>query len=57
MHTPPVQDDPKPRLLRLDAEHGEIWLNESSVFAGLEALLGADPKKACRDKVARVDLR
>jgi general stress protein 26 len=51
------QNDPKLRLLRLDAEHGEIWLNESSVFAGIKLLLGADPKKAYRDKVAKVDLR
>jgi general stress protein 26 len=51
------KDDPKLRLLRLDAEHGEIWLNESSVFAGIKLLLGADPKKAYRDKVAKVDLR
>ena len=51
------KDDPKLRLLRLDAEHGEIWLNESSVFAGIKLLLGADPKKDYRDKVAKVDLR
>jgi general stress protein 26 len=51
------KDDPKLRLLRLDAEQGEIWLNESSVFAGIKLLLGADPKKEYRDKVAKVDLR
>jgi general stress protein 26 len=49
--------DPKLVLLRLDPERGEIWLNESSLFAGIKMLLGADPKKDFRDKVAQVDLR
>jgi hypothetical protein len=40
----------------LDAEGAEIWLNESSVFAGAKLLLGVDPKKAYRDKVAQVRL-
>jgi general stress protein 26 len=50
------KDDPKLALLRLNPEHGEVWLNESSVFAGIKMLLGVDPKKDYADKVAKVDL-
>lgn len=50
------RDDPKLRLLRLDAESAEIWLNESSLFAGMKMLLGVDPKKDYEDKVATVVL-
>lgn len=51
------KDDPKLALLRLDAEHAEIWLNASSLVAGVKMLLGADPKKEYKDNVANVDLR
>lgn len=50
------RNDPKLRLLRLDAESAEIWLNESSLFAGVKSLLGVDPKKDARDSVATVAL-
>lgn len=53
---PGGKDDPKLVLLRLDAEEGEIWLNERSVFAGVKMLLGIDPKTDYKDKVARVNL-
>ena len=49
--------DPKLTLLRLDAEQAEIWLNESSLFAGIKILLGSDPKEDYKDKVAEVSLR
>lgn len=48
--------DPKLRLLRLDADSAEIWLNESSLFAGLKMLLGADPKVDHKGKAGRVAL-
>lgn len=51
------KDDPKLCLLRFDPDHAEIWLNESSLFAGAKMLLGLDPKKDYRDKVAQVDLQ
>lgn len=51
------KDDPKLALLRLDAEHAEIWLNASSLVAGVKMLLGVDPKKDYKDNVADVDLR
>lgn len=50
------KDDPKLALLRLDTENAEIWLNESSLFAGLKMLLGRDPKKDYDGKVAEVRL-
>ena len=51
------KNDPKLALLRLDAEHAEIWLDESSLIAGIKLLLGADPKEEYKDKVAEVGLR
>jgi len=50
------KDDPKLALLRLDAERAEIWLDGSSVVAGVKALLGIDPKRDYEDKVAEVEL-
>ena len=51
------KDDPKLALLRFDAERAEIWLDGSSLVAGVKMLLGVDPKQDYRDKVAEVDLR
>ena len=51
------KDDPKIALLRFEAEHAEIWLNEHSLMAGVKMLLGVDPKKSYQDKVAEVSLR
>jgi len=51
------KDDPKIRLLRLDAEDAEVWIDASSMLAGVKMLLGVDPKKEYRDKVGEVDLR
>lgn len=51
------KDDPKLVLLRFDAEQAEVWLNESSLLAGVKMMLGVDPKKDYEDKVAEVDLR
>jgi general stress protein 26 len=51
------KDDPNLALLRFDATHAEIWENENSVIAGVKMLLGADPKKDVKDKVASVNLR
>jgi len=51
------KDDPKVTLLRFDATHAEVWLNENSLFAGVKMLLGVDPKKDYQDKVGDVDLR
>jgi general stress protein 26 len=51
------KDDPKLALLRFEAERGEIWLNENSLWAGVKMMLGAgDPKEDYKDKVAKVRL-
>ncbi len=50
------KDDPKLVLLKLDAESAEIWENASSILAGAKMLLGIDPKKDVKDKVAEVKL-
>lgn len=49
--------DPKLTLLRFDADRAEIWLDASSMLAGIKILLGADPKREFRDNVAKVNLR
>ncbi|MGO1000496.1 pyridoxamine 5'-phosphate oxidase family protein [Lysobacter sp. CA196] len=51
------KDDPKLTLLRLDAKRAEIWLNENNLLAGVKLLLGVDPKKDYKGKVAEVNLR
>jgi pyridoxamine 5'-phosphate oxidase like protein len=51
------KEDPKLVLLRLDPERAEIWGDASSFIAGMKLLLGIDPKKDYKDKVAEVDLR
>jgi len=50
------KDDPKLRLLRFDPDDAEIWENGSSLLAGVKSLLGVDPKKDFKDKVAKVSL-
>jgi len=51
------KDDHKLALLRLDAERAEIWLDASSLVAGIKMLFGADPKQDYKDKVAEVHLK
>lgn len=50
------KDDPKLALIRLDAEDAEIWLDGSSLLAGVKMLLGFDPKEDYKDKIATVPL-
>jgi len=50
------KDDPKLQLLRFDPEYAQVWLNESSIFAGMKLLLGIDPKREYRDQVAGIRL-
>lgn len=50
------KDDPKLALLRFDTERAEIWEDEWSLVAGIKMLMGVDPKKDYRDKVAEVAL-
>ena len=51
------KDDPKLALIRLDPERAEIWLDGSSIVAGIKMLFGADPKQEYKDNVAKVTLR
>jgi general stress protein 26 len=50
------QDDPKIALIRLDPESAEIWIDASSIVAGIKMFLGIDPKEDYKDKVAEVVL-
>ncbi len=50
------KDDPKLALLRLDAERAEIWLEGSSLIAGIKMLFGSDPKRDFKDNAANVTL-
>jgi general stress protein 26 len=50
------KDDPKLVLLRFEPGNAQIWENASSLFAGIKLLMGADPKKDYKDKVAAVNL-
>ena len=48
------KDDPKIALIRLDPEEAQIWIDASSIVAGIKMLIGIDPKKDYKDKVAEV---
>ncbi len=50
------KSDPKLALLRFDPENAEIWLDATSVIAGIKLLLGSDPKEDYKDNVAKVQL-
>jgi general stress protein 26 len=50
------KDDPKIALIRLDPENAEIWIDASSIVAGIKMLIGIDPKQDYKDKVAEVSL-
>jgi general stress protein 26 len=51
------KEDPKLQLLRFDPAGAEIWLDASSLVAGIKMLLGAgDPKEDYGDNVAKVRL-
>ncbi|HEY7690194.1 MAG TPA: pyridoxamine 5'-phosphate oxidase family protein [Dongiaceae bacterium] len=49
--------DPNLALLRLDPDRAEIWLDASSIMAGIKIMLGADPKRDYKENVAEVRLR
>jgi general stress protein 26 len=50
------KEDPKLALLRFDGSCAEIWLNETSLLAGVKMLLGVAPKREYADHVAKVSL-
>ena len=51
------KDDPKLALLRFNPAKAEIWLDDSSFFAGIKMLLGADPKKDYVKNVAQISMK
>jgi len=53
---PGGMDDPNLQLLRLDPESAQIWLNETTLMAGIKRLFGSDPKEDYKDKTATVKL-
>jgi general stress protein 26 len=53
---PGGKTDPNLALLCLDPERAEIWLEGSSLVAGVKMLLGVDPRKSYKDKVAQIPL-
>jgi general stress protein 26 len=50
------KNDPKIALVRLDPEDAEIWIDASSLVAGIKMLIGIDPKKDHKDRIAEVKL-
>jgi general stress protein 26 len=53
---PGGKDDPNLTLLRLDADRAQVWIDASSLLAGVKVMLGIDPKQDYKDKVAEVSL-
>lgn len=45
---------PKLALIRFEARSAKIWQNETSLWAGIKILFGADPKDDYKEKVADV---
>lgn len=50
------KDDPKLALLRFEPDDAEIWLDGSSLLAGLKLLFGGKPQEDYADHVAKVAL-
>ncbi len=50
------KDDPKIAVLRLEPQNAQIWIDASSMVAGIKMLIGIDPKEDYKDKVAKVPL-
>jgi general stress protein 26 len=50
------KSDPQLQMLQFSPERAQVWLNETSLLAGIKLMLGKDPKKEYKDKVAEVEL-
>ena len=50
------KDDPKLVLLKFDAQEAQIWKDASSIMAAVKILIGRDPKKEYKGKVAEIPL-
>lgn len=50
------KDDPKLCLLRFDPTDAKVWIDASSLLAGVKILFGSDPKTDFKDKVAEIPI-
>ena len=50
------KDDPKLALLCFEPDRAQVWLDGSSLMAGIKMLFGSDPKETYKDNVAELKL-
>ena len=50
------KDDPKLALLCFEPNRAQVWLDGSSLMAGIKMLFGSDPKDTFKDNVAELKL-
>ena len=50
------KDDPKLALLCFEPNRAQVWLDGSSLMAGIKMLFGSDPKDTYKDNVAELKL-
>jgi general stress protein 26 len=51
------KDDPKLALICFEPSRAQVWLDGSSLLAGIKMMLGADPKETYKDNVAELKLK
>jgi general stress protein 26 len=51
------KDDPKLALICFEPSRAQVWLDGSSLLAGIKMLFGADPKETYKDNVAELKLK
>jgi general stress protein 26 len=49
--------DPKLALICFEPSRAQVWLDGSSLLAGIKMLFGADPKETYKDNVAELKLK
>lgn len=50
------KNDPKLELLRFDAREAEVWLDASSLVAGIKMMFGISPREDYKDSAGKVKL-
>jgi general stress protein 26 len=51
------KDDPKLALIRFEPTRAQVWLDGSSLLAGIKMMFGVDPKEAYKDNVTELKLK
>jgi general stress protein 26 len=51
------KDDPKLALLCFEPNRAQVWLDGSSLLAGIKMMFGVDPKETYQDNVAKLKLK